>query len=450
MNCAEIFTKLQTTFRSRRTRTLAWRVEQLKGLNRFLIEQKQEILKALWQDLRKGEFEAEVTEIETTRAEIDYTLKNLAEWMEPVSVSSPLIDQPASSEIRSEPYGVVLILSAWNYPVNLLLAPLVGAIAGGNAVVLKPSEISANVSEHMAKWLPQYLDSEAIAVYQGGISETDALLDCAFDYIFFTGSGTVGKIVMAKAAKNLIPVTLELGGKSPAIVWHDTTIKTAARRIAWGKFLNAGQTCIAPDYIFVHKSIEEKFLAELKFWILEFYGTEPQKSPDYCRIVNTKNFLRLEKFLDNGELYCGGGKDANDRYIEPTVLRIKKVDVPVMQEEIFGPILPVIAVNELSEAMDFINAQPKPLALYLFTKSKNICEQVIEGTSSGGVCINDVVMHMPSPELPFGGVGGSGMGQYHGKRSFETFTHQKAVMKKQLGRIFLFVMLRILLANLTG
>jgi aldehyde dehydrogenase (NAD+) len=421
---------IRAAFRAKRTRPYAWRAAQLKQLKKFLQEKDREICEALWTDLRKGSFEAEVTEQGIVIGEIDYALTHLEEWMRPESVSTPFLDFPGSSEIISEPYGVVLIIGAWNYPVNLLLAPLVGAIAGGNAAVLKPSELAPATSAAMAKWIPEYLDREAIIVVEGGVEDTEELLAVQFDSIFFTGSGKVGKLIMARAAEHLTPVTLELGGKSPAIVMDDASVKVAARRIAWGKFMNAGQTCIAPDYVLVHPGVEKEFIDELKISLESFYGKDPKLSPDYCRIVNDRNFLRLEKFLGDGELVCGGQSDTKERYIAPTVLRGVSASASVMQEEIFGPILPVLSISDVGQAIDFINARPKPLALYLFSKSDAIRARVLEETSSGGVCINDVVMHMPSLSLPFGGVGASGMGHYHGKRSFETFTHQKGVMTK--------------------
>jgi aldehyde dehydrogenase (NAD+) len=422
--------KVRQAFRSRKTRPYAWRISQLEALKRFLTEKDKEICEALWQDLRKGRFEASASEQGVVLTEIDHTLPRLADWMKPKSVSTPLIDQPGRSEIRSEPYGVVLIIGAWNYPVNLLLAPLVGALAGGNAVILKPSELAPATSALMARWIPEYLDPEAVTVIEGGIPETDELLNCRFDYIFFTGSGTVGKIVMRKAAEHLTPVTLELGGKSPTLVMDDASIKVAARRTAWGKFMNAGQTCIAPDYVLIHPSVEAEFLSELKKSIEIFYGKDPLQSPDYCRIVNDRNYQRLEGLLKDTEVFCGGRTDPKERYIEPTVLRRTSLSSAVMKEEIFGPILPVICMKDLDQAIELINAGPNPLALYLFSKSSAVKERVLEETSSGGVCINDVVMHMPSPYLPFGGVGESGMGHYHGQKSFETFTHQKGVMLK--------------------
>jgi aldehyde dehydrogenase (NAD+) len=423
--------KAKQTFNSKRTRPYEWRVSQLEALKKFLTEKNAEINEALWKDLRKGPFEAEATEQGVVLGEIDYTLKHLYGWMQPQATSTMLVAQVGHSEIRHDPYGVVLIIGAWNFPINLLLAPLVGAIAGGNSAVIKPSEISPAISSLLAKYIPQYLDPDAVIVVEGGVPETNELLDYKFDYIFFTGSGPVGKIVMTKAAANLIPVTLELGGKSPAIVLDDASLKIAAHRIAWGKFMNAGQTCIAPDYVLIQEAVEKEFLNEVKATIKNFYGDDPKLSKDYCRIVNDRNFQRIQNFLKDGEIFSGGRTDAKERYIEPTLLRVTSMDKPVMQEEIFGPILPVVTIDDLDEAICFINSRPKPLALYLFSQSSSEREKILEETSSGGACINDVVIHMPSPYFPFGGVGASGMGRYHGKNSFDTFTHQKGVLIKR-------------------
>ena len=421
---------LRKTFRSKRTKPYEWRIAQLRALKRFLTEHKQEICDALWQDLHKGRFETDITEIDVVLSEIEFALMNLSHWMEPETVFTALIAQPGHSHVHRDPYGVVLIIGAWNYPIQLLLAPLVGALAAGNAAVLKPSEIAAATSRLIAKEIPKYLDSEAVLVIEGGIAETDDLLNATFDYIFFTGSGPVGKIVMKKAAEHLTPVTLELGGKSPAIVMDDADIRVAARRIAWGKFMNGGQTCIAPDYVLIHKAVEDAFLDALKIAINDFYGTDAKQSDDYCRIINEKNFRRLSAFLQDGELIYGGQTDATELYIEPTILRLNTADVPVMKEEIFGPILPVIGVEHITEAIQFVNDRPKPLALYFFSKNELDYQKIVDETSSGGVCVNDVILQMPSPYMPFGGVGASGMGNYHGKQSFETFSHRKSVLTK--------------------
>ena len=421
---------LRGTFRSGRTRPYAWRVKQLGALKKFLTERESEIDQALWADLRKGHFEATVSEQGLVIGEIDFTLKHLKNWMQPKRASTPLIDQPGQCRIVADPLGVVLIIGAWNYPVNLLLAPLVGAIAAGNAAVLKPSELAPAVSSLMARFIPEYLDPGAFIVLEGGVDETQEILGIPFDSIFFTGSGKVGKIVMARAAENLTPVTLELGGKSPAVVLADADLEVAARRIAWGKFMNAGQTCIAPDYVLVEASIESRFADLLASSVREFYGEDPKQSSDYCRIVNQRNFERLLPFLGDGVKVCGGSSDPVERYIAPTVLRNVSPDAPIMKEEIFGPILPLVSVPSLEVAIRFITARPKPLSLYLFSKSAEMHRRVLEETSSGGVCLNDVIMHMPIPTLPFGGVGASGMGSYHGKNSFDTFTHYKSVLSK--------------------
>jgi aldehyde dehydrogenase (NAD+) len=430
MSRLEQVEKLRQAYGMGRTRSYEWRVSQLKALKNFLIEREKEIDEALWKDLRKGHFESVLSEQGVVIGEIDFTLKHLSSWMQSSSASTPLVDQPGHCLIYPQPLGVVLIIGAWNYPINLLLAPLVGALAAGNAAVLKPSELAQATSGVLARFMPDYMDQEAILVMEGGIPETSEILAIPFDSIFFTGSGKVGKIVMTKAAEHLTPVTLELGGKSPAIILADTNLKVAARRVAWGKFMNSGQTCIAPDYVLAEASIESQFIEELKLAVTEFYGADPKLSPDYCRIVNDQNFKRLLGLMGGGEVVCGGEVDEKEKYIAPTILKKVTGDMPVMQEEIFGPILPVLTIANLDAAVHFINKRPKPLALYLFSNDKSSHRKVIEETSSGGVLLNDVVMHMPVTSLPFGGVGASGMGSYHGKKSFDTFTHYKGVMAK--------------------
>ena len=423
---------LRAAFSSGRTRPFAWRVEQLRALKALLTDRADEICAALWSDLRKSPLEAEVSEQGFVIAEIDHTLANLARWLKPRRVRVPLISQPGRARIVHEPLGVVLIIGAWNYPVNVLLAPLVGALAGGNAALLKPSEAAPATAEAMARLLPQYLDGEAVAVVEGGAEETQAILDLKFDHIFFTGSAHRGRAILEKAAQHLTPVTLELGGKSPCLVDESADLAVTARRIAWGKFINAGQTCVAPDFVLVHRAVEEKLLAGLRHAIFEFYGDDPRRSPDYCRIVNDRNFARLKRLISDGQVFCGGETDAGERYIAPTILRNVSIDAPVMQEEIFGPILPVIAVPDMGAAMDFVNSRPKPLVLYLFSNSRAVENEVVERTTSGNVCINEVVLHLVVPELPFGGVGPSGMGRYHGRWSFDTFTHAKGVLHKSV------------------
>ena len=406
-----------------------WRTSQLRALKRLIDENGDALCDAMWKDLRKSRFECEATEQGVVLAEISVTLKNLKKWMKPRRVSTPLYNQPGRSFIVHEPLGLSLIIGAWNYPINLTLAPLVGAIAGGNAAIIKPSEISVHSAKILAELIPKYLDPELFAVVQGGADETDLLLDKKFDTIFFTGSGTVGKIVMGKAAQHLTPVTLELGGKSPSVVLSDANIEVAARRIAWGKFMNAGQTCVAPDYVLVHPSIKEKFVNELKKSISQFYPGDIRSGPDYCRIINQKNFDRLKKLLDQSKTIWGGETKREELFIAPTLISASFDDV-IMQEEIFGPLLPIIEMSEEQQMIAAINSRPKPLAFYLFTSSHASQERFLSLTSSGGVCLNDVILHLPVPDLPFGGVGASGMGHYHGKYSFDAFTHSKGVLEK--------------------
>jgi aldehyde dehydrogenase (NAD+) len=337
---------------------------------------------------------------------------------------------PAKNRLIPQPLGVVGIIAPWNYPLQLAIGPLVAAIAAGNCAIVKPSEVAPRTSEALARLVPKYLDPEAVTVVQGGVAETTALLEQRFDHIFYTGNGTVGRVVMTAAAKNLTPVTLELGGKSPTIVDASADLDVTARRIVWGKFFNAGQTCVAPDYVLVEKKIEERLLAALVRTVKEFFGADPKQTKDYSRIVNTRHHRRLVQYLGDGQLVCGGDHDENDKYIAPTILKNVKPDAPVMADEIFGPILPVLSVGSVGEAIEFVNKRPKPLALYVFTGERQVADEVLARTSSGGACVNDVVLHLAIPELPFGGVGESGMGAYHGKTGFETFSHRKAVLSK--------------------
>ena len=334
------------------------------------------------------------------------------------------------SFVVRDPLGVVLIIAPWNYPVGLLISPLVGAIAAGNAAVLKPSEVTAHTSRVLAELLPKYVDTDAIALVEGGVPETTALLEERFDHIMYTGNGSVAKIVMEAAARNLTPVTLELGGKSPCIVDSTADIEVAARRIAWGKFMNAGQTCIAPDYILVEESVEEELIGELKKSVQSFYEGNTQDNPDYTRIVNSRHHDRVSKLIEGQEIAFGGGTRAEDCYIEPTVLRNVSPDAPVMQSEIFGPVLPVLRIKDVGEAIEFVNRGEKPLALYLFSNDSATEDRVLSSTSSGGVTINGTIMHIANSKMPFGGVGPSGMGAYHGRYSFETFSHRKAVLRR--------------------
>ena len=388
---------------------------------------------ALKKDLGKSAFESYATEIGFVLADIRYTIQNLQKWSAPKRVRTPLYLFPGKSKIQKEPYGSVLILGPYNYPVQLLAEPLIGAIAAGNCAVLKPSELTPHVSKAMYQIVHSTFKEEYIACVEGGVEVNQELLSQKFDYIFFTGSERVGRIVMKAAAENLTPVTLELGGKSPVIIEKTANIKEAARRIAWGKLMNAGQTCVAPDYVLVDESRKQQFLTEMKTAFSHLYGKEIKKNPHFGRIVNERHMERLQKILEQDAkyLFCGGEADALQRYIEPAILDLgKDQNAASMQEELFGPILPVLSYHKLEDAVRFVNKRAKPLALYLFTKKRSAERFVLERVSSGGVCVNDTISHLINPDLPFGGVGASGMGQYHGKYSFDTFTHEKSVFYK--------------------
>ncbi len=423
--------RLRAGFASGRTRPLAYRQQQLEGLSRFLKECEGEIESALHQDMRRPSFEAYPSEIALIVAELALARKKLGSWTRPERVSTAMACQPGRSWIAREPLGVVLIIGPWNYPLQLLLLPLVGAIAAGNCAVIKPSELAPATARLIATRLPQYLDAGCVQVVPGGAAETTALLAERFDSIFYTGGETVGRIVMRAAAEHLTPVTLELGGKSPCIVDRHTDLLVAARRIIWGKFYNAGQTCVAPDYVLAHREIEEPLLARLKQTVHEFFGDQPQAGKDYGRIINGRHYERLMKLLDgHGDVVTGGTGNAADCFIAPTILRNVPADSPVMESEIFGPILPVLKVKDIDDAIAFVNARAKPLVLYLFTRDAEVQAKVLERTTSGGVTVNHTLLHLVNPSLPFGGVGASGMGAYHGKATFETFSHRKSVLLK--------------------
>ena len=420
-------------FETGRTRDLAFRICQLQLLADAMRKNETVLEEALKKDLGKSVFESYATEIGFVLADIRYTIQNLQKWSAPKRVRTPLYLFPGKSKIQKEPYGSVLILGPYNYPVQLLAEPLVGAIAAGNCAVLKPSELTPHVSKAMYQIVHSTFKEEYIACVEGGVEVNQELLSQKFDYIFFTGSERVGRIVMKAAAENLTPVTLELGGKSPVIIEKTANIKEAARRIAWGKLLNAGQTCVAPDYVLVDESRKQQFLTEMKNAFFHLYGKEIKKNPHFGRIVNERHMERLQKILEQDAkyLFCGGEADALQRYIEPAILDLgKDQNAASMQEELFGPILPVLSYHKLEDAVRFVNKRAKPLALYLFTKKRSAERFVLERVSSGGVCVNDTISHLINPDLPFGGVGASGMGQYHGKYSFDTFTHEKSVFYK--------------------
>jgi aldehyde dehydrogenase (NAD+) len=428
---AAIPDRLRATFRSGRTRTFAWRMEQLRALEKLLIENTPALEKALAADLGKPALEAIAADIGFPKSEAAFAIKNLSRWMKPQRVSQPAAQRPGKSWVQHDPLGVVLIIAPWNYPVQLCFNPLVAAIAAGNCAVIKPSEMNPQTSRLIGQLVPKYLDNDAFAVVEGAVDETTVLLEQHFDHIVYTGNGHVARIVMAAAAKNLTPVTLELGGKSPCIVMEDANLDVAAHRIAWGKWSNAGQTCTAPDYVLVQKSVEGALIEKLRGVVKEFYGDKPQQSKDYPRIVNERHVDRLAGLIeDRGQVAVGGDFDRGQRYFAPTVLRDVKPDAKVMQDEIFGPILPVMSVPNVDAAINYINDHDKPLALYVFTADKKVSERVLAETSSGGACINATLWHCANPNLPFGGVGPSGMGAYHGKWGFDVLSHRKAVCEK--------------------
>ena len=426
----ELLARLRRTFSSGKTRSYAWRHAQLTALLRLIEASEGDICRALEKDLGKAPMEVWVGEMGLLESEVRHARRHLGKWMRPTRVSSPLVLQPSWARIRPEPLGVALIIGPWNYPIQLVLGPLIGAIAAGNCAVVKPSELTPHASRLVAHLVDTFLDGEAIAVVEGGGEVVSGLLAERFDHIFFTGSGRIGRVVMEAAAKHLTPVTLELGGKSPCIVDARADIDISARRIAWGKFFNAGQTCVAPDYVLVHETCEQPLLQALKNAIQRFYGADPRQSRDYPRIVNARHHERLSALLGGGEVVCGGDVDAADRYIAPTVLRNVSLAHPLMQEEIFGPLLPVLTVSNIDEAIAFVNARTKPLALYVFSEDASAVERVLRDTSSGAVNVNDTITQMGVVDLPFGGVGASGMGAYHGKASFDTFSHEKCVLHR--------------------
>jgi aldehyde dehydrogenase (NAD+) len=430
---AEVVAQLRSTYESRATRPIKERRRLLDGLLCFLKDREHEIEKALKADLGRPSIEVYPTEIAFVASEIQLLKKKLKSWAKPVRVPTALVGQPGRSWIYHEPFGLVLIIGPWNYPVQLVLGPLTGALAAGNCAVVKPSEIAPATSDLLARLLPLYVSPDCVRVVEGGVPETTELLAQRFDYIFYTGNCAVGRIVMEAAAKNLTPVTLELGGKSPCIVDENADLDVAARRILWGKFFNAGQTCVAPDYVLAHEAIEDELIARMKKTVVEFFGEDPRRSADFGRIVNARHHRRLMKLLPgSGRLVTGGGSaaDENERYLAPTILRDVPADSPVMADEIFGPILPVLKVKDIGQAITFVNARPKPLALYLFSRDKWVEKRILAETSSGGVTINHTLLHVAIPSLPFGGIGPSGLGAYHGRASFETFSHRKSVLKK--------------------
>ncbi len=425
----DILRQQRAFFETGKTQSYEFRLAQLKALKQAVLDHQTEILAALKADLSKPELEAYLTEIWVIK-EINEAIKQLRSWMKPKSVPVPLEQFPAKARICPEPLGVVLIIGPWNYPFQLMISPLIGAIAAGNCALLKPSEIAPHTSRIVASLISKTFDPGYISVVEGGVEVSQAVLAEKFDHIFFTGGTAIGKIVMAAAAQHLTPVTLELGGKSPCIVDTEIQVEYAAKRIVWGKFINAGQTCIAPDYMLVDRRIKPALLEAMKTAVQEFYGEDPAQSPDYARIVSDRHFNRLIQFLHEGQVFVGGTHNAADRYIAPTILDQVPLNAAVMQEEIFGPILPIIEYEQIAEAIALIKSKSKPLALYIFSRDPQFQDRILQQTSSGGVCINDTIMHIATSSLPFGGVGESGIGSYHGKASFDTFSHYRSIMVK--------------------
>jgi len=429
-NYQDLLTKQRTYFLTGETKSVSFRINTLNTLKSLVQKHEQDILDAVKQDLNKSELEAKRAEVGLVIGEIDFMVENLEEWAATKEVPTPASHEGAKSFIQPEPYGSALVIAPWNYPFQLAVTPLVGAIAGGNTAVLKPSELTPKTSALLSTLINDNFPEEYLHVVEGEVETSTALLKEDFDYIFFTGSTGVGKIVAEAAAKHLTPTTLELGGKSPTIVHEDANLDEAAQRIARGKFANAGQTCVAPDYLLVHSSVKDELMSKFKEVITASYGENIVENPNFGHVVSERHFDRLVGFLDNGSIVTGGKHDRDNLIIEPTILDDISWDDSVMQDEIFGPILPVMTFDSLDEIIEPIVKRPKPLALYLFSDDEAVQDQILSTISFGGGSINDTINHMTSHYLPFGGVGDSGMGAYHGKASFDTFTHFKSVLKR--------------------
>jgi len=425
-----IIEKQREFFAIGKTKEITYRLKHLRQLEKSIQMHEKEILSALKKDLNKAPFEAYATEVGIVLNELRFVIKMLPRWAGARRIKTTITNQIATSKIYLEPYGIALIMSPWNYPFTLTMEPLIGAIAAGNCAIVKPSKDSPNTSKVIETILREAFCDSYVAVVQGGREANKTLLEQKFDYIFFTGSVAVGKVVMEAASKNLTPVTLELGGKSPCIIDETANIELAARRIVWGKFINAGQTCVAPDYIYAHHSIKGALLLEMKKYINKFYGKHPCTNDDFPKIINEKHFNRLLGLLEGEHSVIGGEASKATRQISPTVLDKVTWDSKIMKEEIFGPILPIFEYQNLEDVISKINSRPKPLALYFFTRSKKNERKIIQNISFGGGCINDTLMHVASAHMPFGGVEESGMGSYHGKASFDTFSHHKSILRK--------------------
>ena len=430
MNIPELVQAQKNHFAKQQTKNISERKQLLKTLLKVVIEKEKEIIDALYLDFKKSEYESVMTETSIVISELKRTIKNIHHWAKPQNVMPAFLNFPSSSKIYKEPFGTVLIISPWNYPYQLALAPLIGAIAAGNTVILKPSELTPNTSKITKEILEIVFDKNLVCVIEGGVDVSTELLAQRWDYIFFTGSVQVGKIVAKAAAQYLTPVTLELGGKNPCIIDETANIKLAAKRIVWGKFINGGQTCIAPDYLLIHNSVKEKFVTYFKAEIENAYGENPESSKDYPRIVNQRNFDRLALMLENETFLVGGKTNKEDNYISPTLIDEPNLDSEVMKGEIFGPISPVISYENEKDLEKIINKYEKPLALYVFSGKKSFANKMINNYSFGGGTINDTTVHFANHHLPFGGVGESGIGSYHGKQTFDLFSHKKGVTKR--------------------
>lgn len=430
VDISNILKKQKEYYASHKTRNLKTRLSYLNKLEEVIKKHEKDILEALKRDLNKSSFEGYATEIGTVLEELRYMRRHLPLWVLPKRVRTSIANFPSTSKIYKDPYGVVLIMSPWNYPFMLAISPLIGAIAAGNCAIIKPSNYSPSTSRILEVICSEVFPKEYVAVIQGGREENKTLLEQKFDYIFFTGSVAVGKTVMEAASRHLTPVTLELGGKSPCIVDETANLDLAARRIIWGKFINSGQTCVAPDYVLVHHTVKDELIQNMKRYIMRFYGKDAGRNEEFPRIINEKHFKRLCSLLEGEKIIIGGVANEETLQIAPTILDRITWDSKIMEDEIFGPILPILEYQDLREEINRINNRPKPLALYFFTTNKGNERRVVRDISYGGGCINDTIMHLASSSLPFGGVGESGMGGYHGKASFDTFTHKKSILKK--------------------
>jgi len=432
MKTQEIINLQREYFCSNKTKSVKFRIEQLKCFRKILKDNESLLFEAIDKDFGKSQYETYITELSLVYHEIKLAIKKVKKWSRSKYIVTNLANFPGKSRVISEPLGNTLVIGAWNYPYQLTLIPAISALAAGNTIIIKPSELSQHTSATMAKLINENFDPGLLYVKEGGVKETTELLEQRFDKIFFTGSTAVGRIVMQAAASHLTPVTLELGGKSPVFVLPDANIKMTAKRIAWGKFLNAGQTCVAPDYVLVHSVIKDKLLEELKNQVGIIHGSNPKGKETYVRIINKRHFARLNDLIHRDKIYCGGETDEENLYISPTILDNISFDDKVMEDEIFGPILPVIEFSDLDDIMNKVRTRPNPLALYVFTKSSKIKKRLIREISFGGGTINDTILHLSNSRLPFGGKGFSGTGNYHGKAGFETFSHKKSILYKAL------------------